>query len=128
MLGGFQIDDKLELFRLLDEKVGLGSLENFIDIAGGTAKQVRPIQAIRHKATHIDGLTVRIYRGKPDICCKRNDPGIARSRACTKRSWTLIELAACSAAFSDKSAFGLLENFTIVKAQRSTLAGFATFH
>src|SRR3954447_12978666 len=46
-LGGHQIDDEIELVRLLDREVGrLGSAQNFVDILGGTPEQVRPVYSI----------------------------------------------------------------------------------
>ena len=42
LLGGFQIDDELELLRLLDWKIrGLGAFEDLVHVGGGTTIQVK---------------------------------------------------------------------------------------
>jgi hypothetical protein len=41
-LRGLEVDDKLEFGRLLNGQIGwLGTLEDFIDVASGAAKQIR---------------------------------------------------------------------------------------
>src|SRR5262245_39140422 len=41
LLGGFQIDDELELHRLLDRKIGgLRALQNLVHVGGGTAVEI----------------------------------------------------------------------------------------
>src|SRR5262245_34256607 len=47
---GFQIEDELEFGRLLNWKVGgFGTLEDLVDVAGGTPKQVLEIGPVRHE-------------------------------------------------------------------------------
>src|SRR6516164_4921482 len=49
-LGGGQVEDKVELGRLLDRKVArLRPAQNFVDILGSAAKQVREVWTIRHQ-------------------------------------------------------------------------------
>src|SRR5262245_66642319 len=51
LLGRFQINDELELRRLLDGEVGgLSAFQNLIHIDCGTAAHVEEIHAVKHKA------------------------------------------------------------------------------
>jgi len=53
-LRGSTVDDQLELGRLLDGEVaGLGSLENLVDVDGGTVEQVRVKQATTKQPTSV---------------------------------------------------------------------------
>src|SRR5215471_1528168 len=65
LLGGFQIDDKLKLSRLLHWKIGwLGALQYFIHIHGYTTIRVNWVRSVRHKTANLDGLTASIHRRK----------------------------------------------------------------
>src|ERR1700674_2349126 len=58
-LGGLEIDDELELGRLLDGKIGrLGPLQDSIDIDGGAPVKIRSVYVIGHQATGLDDLTL----------------------------------------------------------------------
>src|SRR5258708_14039007 len=49
-LGGLEVDDQLELGRLLDGEISrLGPLENLVDIEGGPPIVVRHVDAVRHE-------------------------------------------------------------------------------
>src|SRR5262245_55022284 len=48
--GGFEIDDEIEFGRLLDRQIaGLSTLQNFVHICRGTAKQIRGVCSITRK-------------------------------------------------------------------------------
>src|SRR5262249_2537123 len=54
-LGGLEVEDQLELHRLLHGQVAwLGPFEDLIDIGGGASGHVRPAWAIRHETTSLD--------------------------------------------------------------------------
>ena len=53
--GGFEVNDQLELMRLLHRQVGrLDAFENLVDIVRGTSSQVIPIYGIGHETTGLD--------------------------------------------------------------------------
>src|SRR6266536_794345 len=57
-LGGFEVDDQLELRGLLDRQVTrLGALENFLDVDGGTAEEVRDVSGIAEQAPRFHEFT-----------------------------------------------------------------------
>src|SRR5713101_4410501 len=54
-LGGLEVDDQLELRRLLDGQVGgLGAFENLVHVGRGAPKQISSVRSIGHKAPGID--------------------------------------------------------------------------
>ena len=56
-LGGRQVDDQIELGRLLDREVGrLRPAQNLVDIVGGAPEQVREVRSIGHQASRFDVL------------------------------------------------------------------------
>src|SRR5438105_4175308 len=53
-LGRLQVEDQLEFHRLLHGQIGgLGTLENLVDISGGTSEQLREACSIGHEATRL---------------------------------------------------------------------------
>jgi len=55
--GGLQVDDELELGRLLDWQIGgLGALENSVHKLGGAAVEVPKVRAVGHEVTGFNGL------------------------------------------------------------------------
>ena len=62
-LGGRQIDDEIELGRLLDRDVGrLRPAQNLVDIVGGAPEQVREIWSIGHQTSRFDVLPEAVHR------------------------------------------------------------------
>ena len=62
LLGRFQVDDQLKLYRLLDGKVGrFCALQNFVDVSSGPAEQLWEARAVRHKPTGFDVLREAIH-------------------------------------------------------------------
>ena len=60
LFGGFQVDDKLKLFRLLNRKIcGLGTLENLINVSRSPAEQVTRICRVGHSEAGADRLEDR---------------------------------------------------------------------
>src|SRR5690349_20955389 len=56
-LGRGQIDDEIELGRLLDRHVsGLRPAQNLVDIVAGAPKQVREVRSIGYQTSRFDGL------------------------------------------------------------------------
>ena len=56
-LGGVQVDDEIELGRLLDRDVGrLRPAQNLVDIVGGAPEQVREVWSIGHQTARFDVL------------------------------------------------------------------------
>jgi hypothetical protein len=61
LLGGFEIDDKLELRRLLDWQVGrFGSFEDLVNVMGGLAKHIFEVRPIRHETSLLDKLFLKV--------------------------------------------------------------------
>ena len=49
-LGGLKVDHQLELRRLFDRQVrGLGALEDFVDVGGGTAEQIWNVRTVGYE-------------------------------------------------------------------------------
>src|SRR5438034_5060359 len=62
-LCGLEVDDQLELPRLLDGQVsGLGALENLVDVGDGVPEHVETVRPIGQKATHLRVLAQPIDR------------------------------------------------------------------
>src|SRR5260370_730121 len=65
-LCGLEVDDELELSRLLDRDIGrLRPTQNLVDHLGGTPEQVRKVGAIRHQAARGGPAATRAYRRQP---------------------------------------------------------------
>src|SRR5260370_19055120 len=65
-LRGLEVDDQFELGRLLNWKIrGLDALEDLVDVAGGSAKQVCEICSVGHEAARSDLLPISINRWQP---------------------------------------------------------------
>src|SRR5215510_12307631 len=63
LLGGIEIDDKLELLWLLYREIGgLGAFENFVDIGCGTPVEVDSVRCIRHQATSVHKIELPVHR------------------------------------------------------------------
>src|SRR5215469_1648504 len=57
-VGGLEVDDQLELRRLLDGKVGrLGALKDLVDITSGATERAAQILAVAHKTASVGQLT-----------------------------------------------------------------------
>src|SRR5439155_17477767 len=68
-LGGLEVDDQLELGRLLDGQIpGLRTLENLVHVGGGAAVQVRKVRAIGHETPGIHSLPPRVHCRQPVLC------------------------------------------------------------
>ena len=53
-LGGLEIDDEIELGRLLDPKVGrLRPAQNLVNVVGGAPKQAREVRCIGHQTSRL---------------------------------------------------------------------------
>src|SRR5882724_129450 len=65
-LGGFEVDDELELRRLLDRQVGwLRALEDLVYVDCGSPHQLDPVGAIGHETADRRELTKQKYCRKP---------------------------------------------------------------
>src|SRR6266436_252331 len=54
-LRGLEVDDQLELRRLLDWEVGrLGSLENAVDIRGSASRKILAVATVGHEPANLD--------------------------------------------------------------------------
>src|SRR5690242_1481690 len=63
LLGGFEIDQELELRRLLDRQIaGFGTFENFVHVNRGTAPIVQKIGSITHQSARLHKVTCRVDR------------------------------------------------------------------
>src|SRR5215472_13278416 len=75
LLCRFEIDDELELLRLLDRQISwLRAFQNLIDVCGSTAVQVRLVRTVGHEASSVHKLAVWIHRGEPVTHRERSDP------------------------------------------------------
>src|SRR5262249_35264463 len=73
-LRGLEIDHQLILGRRLNRKIGrLLTLEDAVDVAGGTPELVDEIRSIGNQATAGGINASAIDRGQPMPRCKRND-------------------------------------------------------
>src|SRR6202795_1982260 len=72
--GGLEVDDQLELRRLLDGQVaGLGALENLVHVGRGAPKQISKVRSIGHKAPGIDKLPLWVHCRQPVLCRQVRD-------------------------------------------------------
>ena len=74
LAGGLQVDDEVELDRLLDRQVaGLGALQDAVDIVGGAGKVVRHIGSVRYQAALIGVFPLRVDGGQARRIDQRDD-------------------------------------------------------
>src|SRR2546427_12236157 len=65
-LGGLEIDDQLELHRLLDGQVsGLAALQNLVHVGGGAPVEIGVIRAVAHEAASLRDLPPPEHRRQP---------------------------------------------------------------
>src|SRR6185295_5631688 len=70
-LGGFEVDDQLELRRLLDWEVrGLRALEDLVHIGGRSPKRISEARSIGHEAPDIDEIPRRVH-GRQAMLCRQ---------------------------------------------------------
>ena len=73
-LGGLEVDDQLELGRVLHRQVArLLALEDAVDIAGGAPENVQGVRRIRHQAALHDRLPIRMDGGDGVLRDRRQD-------------------------------------------------------
>src|SRR5450631_2358803 len=61
-----EVDDKVELGRLLDRQVGrIGALENLVHIASGATEKVSKVRSIGHQAPEFHLLPIREHAWQP---------------------------------------------------------------
>ena len=90
LLGRFQIDDELELRRLLHRQIsGLGAFQNLVHISGGAPVHVGKARAVKHEATSVHKLCPFVYRREPilcrelgNLCSVRIDHGASKHEDC----------------------------------------------
>ncbi|MGC1745876.1 MAG: hypothetical protein WA754_25440 [Pseudolabrys sp.] len=71
-LGRLEVDDQLELGRLLDRDVTrFRAAQNFVDILGCAAEQVRNARPVRHETSRIDVFPQAVHRRQS--CAQRQD-------------------------------------------------------
>src|SRR4030095_3052736 len=69
LLGSFQIDDELELLRLLHGEIGgLGSFQNLVHVGCAAPIEVGEVGSIGHQATADDIGAPSVDRRKPIFC------------------------------------------------------------
>src|SRR4030095_294209 len=69
LLRCFQIDDELELLRLLHRQVGgLSTFQNLVDVESGAPKHLCKARAVKHEATSIHKFSPAVYRREPVLC------------------------------------------------------------
>jgi hypothetical protein len=63
-LGRLEVDDQLELGRLLDGEIaGLGAFQNLVHVGRGAPKQIGAVRSIGHEAPDLDEFPERVHRG-----------------------------------------------------------------
>src|SRR5262249_53235630 len=63
LLGGFEIDDELELHRLLDGEIRrLGTFENFVHVVCGASETLSIVGRVGHKATSLYAPNILAHR------------------------------------------------------------------
>src|SRR6266511_644386 len=63
LLRRFQIDDELELLRLLHGKVGgPGAFQNLLYVCGGAMEQVSNTRTVKQEPTSVHIVALRVYR------------------------------------------------------------------
>src|SRR6266542_1658953 len=90
LLGRFQIDDELELLRLLHREIGwLSTLQNLVHIRGGAAEQVVIVRAVVHEPARFDILRSAIgcwqpmfYREVNNLFSMSIEDGVPEQKDC----------------------------------------------
>src|SRR5262245_26735398 len=78
-LGGLEVDDQLELGRLLDGEIcGLCALEDPVDIGSRPAVQFGEVRPIGHEATGVNVFAVCVYGRQPILARQARDLALAR--------------------------------------------------
>jgi hypothetical protein len=66
LLGSFQVDNQLELRRLLNGNIGsLGTFKDLVHVCGGAPPQIREIRSIGHKSPGFQKFSLAVYRREP---------------------------------------------------------------
>src|SRR5262249_19586870 len=74
LFGCFEIDDELELLRLLDwEITGLGAFQNLVRVCGRAAVLVSIAGRIRHQTPSVHSLWGAIHRWQPVLSRELDD-------------------------------------------------------
>src|SRR5215469_695171 len=67
-LGGLEVDDELELCRLLDWQIGrLRTLQDLVHIGCGTPVHVTPVRPVRHEPARFYKLLSQKHRREPGL-------------------------------------------------------------
>src|SRR5437870_11193977 len=75
LLCRLQVEDQLELRRLLDRQIGgLGTFQNFVNVGGGAPEQFGTVRSICHKTTKVHEFLHVKYRRQAPLCCNVGDP------------------------------------------------------
>src|SRR5215510_1064566 len=75
-LGRDQVDDEIELDRLLDRTVAwLCPAQNLVDVVTGAPEQVRDVRSVGHEPSGLNILPSRRNRWKMGACRQDIDPG-----------------------------------------------------
>src|SRR4030095_8071529 len=75
LLCRLQIDDELELHRLLDRQVSrLGTLKDLVHVNGRAAIQVESVRAVGHENTGLRNFPCLVERWESASCCQVRDP------------------------------------------------------
>src|SRR5215471_1382461 len=66
LLGRLEIDDELELRRLLDRNIaGLGTFQNLVHIHGGAPVQVGNVHSVKHKPPDFHKIVLVVHDREP---------------------------------------------------------------
>src|SRR5262249_10900565 len=69
LLGGFEVDDELELRRLLHREISrLGAFQNLVHIRGSASEQVGGVRAIVHESAGFRIVWLWVNRREPVLC------------------------------------------------------------
>src|SRR5262249_12737546 len=80
LVGGFEIDDELELYRLFYGKVSsLAAFQDFIHKGSGTPVQVVSVHAVAHKPPRFHKICLVVYPWKPALCRELCNPRSIRT-------------------------------------------------
>src|SRR5262245_31289894 len=75
LLGRLEIDDELELRRLLDRNIArLGTFQNLVHIRGGAPVQVGNVHAVRHEPPSFYKIALVVHDGEPLLYRKFYNP------------------------------------------------------
>src|SRR5215468_2835527 len=74
-LGGLEVDDQLELCRLLDWQIGrLRTLQDLVHISCGTPVHVTIVRPVRHEPTRYYKLLSQKHRREPSLARQIEQP------------------------------------------------------